>query len=244
MRIKIKNFLLLIALVVGSTTAMAQSNTGSVSIHFQHWANNQALVLVDSAYKNSFGESYQPTRLKYYVSNIELRQSPSKSKHIPSVYLMDAAAEQDLSLSLQPGIYHTLAFSIGVDSSLNCSGAQSGALDPINGMFWTWNTGYIYFKLEGYSAESAADLQKIEYHIGGYTGIHKANRTVVLPLAQPLQVVAGKSYQINVSVDLDKFWMGKSKTSIVDNALIMAPGLLAAAAADNIPAMFTIGSIQ
>ncbi|MEX1202655.1 MAG: MbnP family protein [Ferruginibacter sp.] len=244
MRIKIKNFLLLIAVVSVTISVLAQSNTGNITIHFQYRANNQSMVLVDSVYKNIFGESYQPTRLKYYISNIELRQSPSKNKYKSSVYLIDAAAEQNLYLSLQPGIYHTLAFSIGVDSSLNGSGAQSGALDPINGMFWTWNTGYIYFKLEGYSADSPADLQKIVYHIGGYTGLNKANRNVELTLAEPLQVVVGKAFQLNITVDLDKFWMGKSMTSIAANALIMSPGVLAAAAADNIPAMFSISSIE
>jgi hypothetical protein len=131
-----------------------------------------------------------------------------------------------------------------VDSALNCSGAQSGALDPVNGMFWTWNTGYIYFKLEGYATDSPNDLQKIEYHIGGYTGPYKANRKVELNLPQPLLIEAGKSTVITINVDLDQFWVGKNKINIATNALIMSPGALAAAAADNLPAMFSIGSMQ
>ena len=38
---------------------------------------------------------------------------------------------------------------LGVDSVLNYNGVHEGALDPINGMYWTWQTGYIHCKLEG-----------------------------------------------------------------------------------------------
>jgi hypothetical protein len=190
------------------------------------------------------GEAYQPTRLKYYISNLELLSNKAKPRHIKSVYLIDAADPKNIYLDTYTAEYNQLSFTIGVDSALNCSGAQSGALDPVNGMFWTWNTGYIYFKLEGYAAASTNDLQKIEYHIGGYTGPYKANRKVELNLPQPLLIKAGKSPIITINVDLDQFWMAKNKISIATNSLIMSPGALAAAAADNLSAMFSIGSIQ
>jgi hypothetical protein len=35
-------------------------------------------------------------------------------------------------------------------------------------MFWAWNTGYIFLKLEGKSPESKSQGNIFEYHIGGY----------------------------------------------------------------------------
>jgi hypothetical protein len=223
---------------------LAQNNQGYVTVKFTHFANQQNLVLIDSAYQNPMGEAYQPTRLKYYISNLELLSNTAKLRGLKSVHLIDAADPQNIYLNPYSAVYDRVSFTVGVDSALNCSGAQSGALDPVNGMFWTWNTGYIYFKLEGYAAASTNDLQKIEYHIGGYTGPYKANRKVELNLPQPLLIEAGKSTVITINVDLDQFWVGKNKIHIATNALIMSPGALAAAAADNLPAMFSIGSMQ
>ena len=49
------------------------------------------------------------------------------------------------------GNYNSLSFLLGVDSMHNVSGAQTGALDPANDMFWTWNSGYVMAKMEGAS---------------------------------------------------------------------------------------------
>lgn len=55
---------------------------------------------------------------------------------------------------------------LGTDSLTNVSGILEGDLDPIHGMYWSWNSGYINFKLEGYWSNEPQ--QKFEYHIGGY----------------------------------------------------------------------------
>jgi hypothetical protein len=55
---------------------------------------------------------------------------------------------------------------LGTDSLTNVSGNLESDLDPIHGMYWSWNSGYINFKLEGYWNNQ--EQQKFEYHIGGY----------------------------------------------------------------------------
>ena len=57
---------------------------------------------------------------------------------------------------------------LGVDSVLNYNGVHEGALDPINGMYWTWQTGYINCKLEG-NIICDSSRKSFEYHIGGYS---------------------------------------------------------------------------
>ncbi|WP_316930094.1 MbnP family protein, partial [Hymenobacter sp. IS2118] len=48
-------------------------------------------------------------------------------------------ASQLLALKDIPvGDYQSVSFTVGVDSARNVAGAQTGALDPNNGMFWTW----------------------------------------------------------------------------------------------------------
>ncbi len=241
------NFLIIWVVVVGLTVVMfeadAQSKAADFTLRFKNTANGNSLVLLDSTYKNTFGESYQVTKLKYYISNIHLtgKQSNYKSKE---VFLLNAAGSDSATFQLKPGIYTELRFMLGVDSILNCSGAQDGALDPLNGMFWTWNSGYVYFKMEGYSTSSTADLQRIEHHIGGYRGINKADRQIELTLKEPIVIKDGDTKAIFIQVDLDKYWQGKSDIKIAENALIMFPGELAKKSADNFSGMFSIISIK
>jgi hypothetical protein len=220
----------------------AQAGQGVLRISFQHTANGKPLVLRDSSYTTPFNESYQVTRLKYYISNTRLvgKGSGTFGK---DMFLVDAASPDTLVLKLPAGKYDSLYFTLGVDSILNCSGAQDGALDPLNGMFWTWNTGYIFFKLEGFSPSSTADLNRIEQHIGGYRGPHKAQRNIGLKLYPALNI-EGPQAQINLQVNLDKYWSSAQPVKISEQPLIMSPGAGAKLAADNFSAMFTIISIQ
>ncbi len=225
------------------SSAFAQPASATVLIKIFNTANNKPVVLMDSAYTNSFGESYQLSKLKYYISNIHLSGKPHSYKS-KNVFLIDAAATDSIVLKLQPGIYTKLIFVLGVDSMLNCSGAQAGALDPLNGMFWTWNSGYVFFKLEGYSTSSTADLQRIEHHIGGYQGINKAARIIALDLKEPLVINENNQKEIIIQVNLDKYWQEKNDIKIATNALIMVPGEWAKKSADNFAGMFSILSIK
>ncbi len=149
-----------------------------------------------------------------------------------------------MPLELPAGTYQTITFTLGVDSLLNCSGAQDGALDPLNGMFWTWNSGYIFFKLEGYSSSSTADLNRIEQHIGGYRGPYKAQRVITLKLDKPLSLIQNEVQELNVQLDLDKYWLSVHPVKLAENPLIMIPGALASRSADNLANMFSIIATQ
>ena len=223
--------------------AQAQAKELPVLVKFVHTANDKPIVLQDSAYQNAFGEAYQLTRLKYYISNLRLLgRQPGQGA--TSVYLIDAAKEEILTLEAKAGTYQSLVFTLGVDSIYNCSGAQDGALDPLNGMFWSWNSGYVFFKMEGYSAASTADLQRIEHHIGGHLGAHKASVNIVLPLEKPLLLNDLEKQMIEITLDLDKYWKGKNDLTIASNALIMTPGPLAIKSAENFAGMFSAKVVE
>lgn len=231
-----------IAVVLSCNSHVFAQHYGEVLFRFNVMANGKPL-LKDSSYTNPFNEIYQVTRLKYYISNINLA-GKKKMEWNKEVFLLDAGVTDSMSSKMLPGLYSKLFFTIGVDSALNCSGAQEGALDPLNGMFWTWNSGYIFFKMEGYSTASAADLQRIEHHVGGYRYPNKASRLVELDLPQVLEIKEGGKYIVNITVDLDRYWKGINDIKIASQALLMTPGGLAIKAADNFPAMFSITGIQ
>lgn len=226
-----------------SPTAAGQYKTGELVIHFLHTAGGKELLLRDSMYVNPFQESYKVSRLKYYISNIKFAglsvDPPGKN-----IFLIEAGAEDSILLQVPVGTFNKLYFTLGVDSVFNCSGAQDGALDPLNGMFWTWNSGYIFFKLEGVSPSSPADLNRIEHHIGGYTGPNKAGRVIELNLGKTIEVKEKGAHRINIQLDLDSYWRSVNDIKIGRYPLVMAPGELAKRSADNFAAMFSVISFQ
>lgn len=136
-------------------------------------------------YTNSAGQDFFVKKLKYYISNIELTDLSGKKYVADTSFLIDESKPETKKIflhNISANSYQSVEFIVGVDSLHNCSGAQSGSLDPLNGMFWTWNSGYIFFKLEGKSSYSNLPDNLIEYHIGGYKEPYNIIRKIKLSL--------------------------------------------------------------
>ena len=220
----------------GFDNNMPPKKKGRLIIHFLNTANAKKIGK-DSVYKNAFGEEYTVSKLKYYISNISLNNFKEKE----SYHLIDAFAGDSFSIALPLGRYDNLKFLVGVDSIKNCSGAQSGALDPLNDMFWAWNSGYVIFKLEATSASSAADLHRIEQHIGGYKGQYKTMREINFSLAaNSVTINLNHHEDITVQLNLDKYWQGVNEIKITTLPVLATMGVQAKKAADNFPGMFSL----
>ena len=223
-----------------------KSRTGIVSVTFNITVKGKRLVLKDSLYTNIFGERYSVSKFKYYISNPGLVQGKDRKIERNEYHLIDAErpASQHIEFRVPSGSYDKLFFRLGVDSARNCSGAQSGALDPMNDMFWTWNSGYVMAKLEGISASSTAINQRLEYHIGGYKGKNKVIQQIRLFSKSPINIIAGKTTEIIIETDLDKWWQANQPVTIKESPICTTPGELAGKIAANYSNMFTIQSMH
>lgn len=183
-------------------TCFAQHSVpGVLSISFQHELNGKAIALDSGHYQNSLGQSYTITNFKYYISNIELTAESGKKTEVPGYFLIeeDEPNSKLIQLTGLPAEKFTyISFLVGVDSTHNCSGAQSGALDPANAMFWAWNTGYIFLKIEGKSPQSTAPGHVFEYHLGGYAFPNNNLRRIDLEL--PDTTSASKELILHVNI--------------------------------------------
>ena len=125
--------------------------------------------------KNYFTENdtISISKLKFYISNVEFfNKNKSVFVEKNSFHLIDIEEEKTLQINLQLSDnlnFTHLKINIGIDSTTQVSGAMGGDLDPTNGMYWTWQSGYINFKLEGTSARCKARKNEFQFHIGGYT---------------------------------------------------------------------------
>ncbi|MBK7761779.1 MAG: hypothetical protein IPI46_00210 [Bacteroidetes bacterium] len=148
----------------------AQSKT--ISIHFTHTIGQSPLVL-NSLYLVSPNTSIEITTLKYYVSMVELHhQQKVVWKEKQSFHLINALDSHSMTFVLQhiPDDieFDQLTLSLGVDSATNVSASMIGMLDPIYGMYWAWQSGYINFKLEGNSETCNSPNHEFAFHIGGF----------------------------------------------------------------------------
>lgn len=167
-------------------------------------------------------------QLKYYVSSLVLLKIDEATYIEPDSYhLVDHNDEQSLTISLRlPNdiVYDALRFNIGVDSSKNMQGVHGGDLDPTNGMYWTWQSGYINFKMEAHLNEV-----ELSYHIGGFMFPNNACRNVELNTK--------KSDHITILVSPD-ILLNEVDYQTINH--IMSPGETAMKLADILPTIFSI----
>ena len=217
----------------------------NILLHFNTIVGDKPFFL-DSVYTNSFGESFTVSKFKYYVSNIELKNSAKGTKKsMPnSYYLVNEAdtSSKNVLIDVPEDSYNEISFLLGVDSIKNVSGAQSGALDPVNDMFWTWNTGYVMAKIEGTSPVSKQVHHKIEYHVGGFKGENTVLQRIDLAVPSSLKnnISGKKNLKIAIDADINAWFHGSHDLPIAQNSVCTTPGLLAKQFSENYRYMFKV----
>ena len=236
--------LLIVQLFTSATRRYQPAARPNLQLQFHHFVGSEPL-LPDNSYRNHFDEEFTVTKFRYYVSNIVVGNSVSGKKHkvVNGYFLINEAEPESktISLTIPPGNYDTISFMLGVDSARNMSGAQTGALDPLHDMFWTWNTGYVMAKLEGSSPLSKLPHHLIEYHIGGYRHPHAVQQVVSLPV-KTIQVKSNNTLSVAIHADINQWFSGKHSLKIAEQAACTMPGALAVKYASNYAAMFSIPS--
>jgi hypothetical protein len=168
------------------------ADLGSLKIEFENRAGDDLLTL-GKTYVTAAGDSIAFTRFDYFVSNIVLVREDGSEYVVPkneSYFLIkhDTPSSHVIKINNVPGgAYKAARFVIGVDSLMSATPAEQrpAALDPITnaaGMYWSWNSGYIFVKVEGTSPQapvsSLTQERSVLYHVGGYGGNDPASPTM------------------------------------------------------------------
>lgn len=181
-----------------TTVEIDPNRKGSVMLYFDNRAGAQDLILNSSTYQNALGQDLAVSKFNYYISNIKLLNKDGSTYTYPkdnSYFLIQEtdASTQSIKLSNVPeGDYSGVVFTLGVDSlkSMSKIAERSGVLDPSAGgadMYWGWNSGYIFLKMEGSSSfaplDSTTMQRPLEYHIGlfGLNGATNNLKTITIP---------------------------------------------------------------
>ncbi len=168
------------------TLANAQGNR-ELSIKFNYFFNAATpLELNFTDYTTADGAQLRFNTANFYVSNIRLVPTVGNEVVLDTVLLiMETTAGTTFDIGQLPtGSYESLMFDIGLDSARNHGDPTTyGVNHPLayTNMFWSWNSGYIFFKIEGEvdtTASQSGSLVPFGYHVGS----DALSKTIALPI--------------------------------------------------------------
>ena len=175
--------------------------------------DNKALEL-EQVYLTENKDSISFSTLKMYFSDFRFREKLSGGiTEIDTLIFYDLADSSTHTFfkNLEISNYDDVSFTLGLDSSKNVSGELENAYDPLLGMYWAWNTGYVNLKLVGKSNLILTKTHDFEFHLGGYR--------YPLATAQNIKVDLNDQY---IYFDLQKLF--SESINLSKNHHIMLPG--------------------
>ncbi|MBA4853413.1 MbnP family protein [Emticicia sp. BO119] len=235
--------------------------TGSISIHFDHVIGNEPLVLNDKKYKNADGDEFKVSLFQYFISNIRLIRKDGSTYVMPqdqSYFLIRESNKGSKTITLAnipKGKFTAISFLIGIDSARNASeiGQRKGCLDvagEAKDMYWAWNSGYIFVKMEGTSIQSTAKNNIFMYHIGLFGGIGNKKTLNNIRYAtidfggETLRVKDNKFVPvITIKTDASRLLNGDTNVEIAKNPTVMG-GPFSAKIAENYKTMFSFAGLD
>jgi hypothetical protein len=237
-----KNFkfplIAILALLIFATSCKKKhkhEEHGTVKIAFSHtWGMGNAPFALNTQLIHPMnGDTMNFSTFKYYVSNVQFKKNDGTWWAMPeSYFLVDVANTASLNLEIPKipeGTYTALKYTMGVDSTRNVSGAQAGALSTTNGMFWSWNTGYIMVKAEGTSPQSSTG--NFALHLGGFSGANNIVTTTEVSFTENLVVSHDAIKTIKMRANPARLFHGGE--SVSNGATVMMPGARAKTLATN-----------
>lgn len=174
---------------------------------------NKKPLELQHVYLNQNNDSISFSSLKIYFSDFRFKDKISgRITSIDTLIFYDLSDSSTHSFfnDLNLSNYESVAFTLGLDSSKNVSGELENAYDPLLGMYWAWNTGYINLKIMGESSTVPTNSHEFEFHLGGYR--------FPFATAQTIQVDLNDQY---INFDLEKLF--SESINLTKNHHIMLP---------------------
>ena len=225
-----KQYFLIIFLFLTYNICAQQSIS---QVEFEVRVNEKPLKLGKSYQLLENEDSITFDVLRFYISDLQFINNgnivnKSEKKHI----LIDLEKPASLQIAINEylGDFDKIKFTLGIDSLTNVSGAMGGDLDPIHGMYWTWQSGYINFKLEGRANKCPARKNEFMFHLGGYQTPSLATQKVELEIPKSIK-------GLKIILPIDKLL---SQINLTETYRIMSPSQEAVAKSRLIAALFLI----
>ena len=151
--------------LMGLISGVAEGQS-AVVVHHQVKLG-EVQVLLGAWQKSDSTVSVRIDKLRWYVS------LPPAGKKGSKAWLLDLADSASLDQQMSRPVNNKISLLFGIDSAIQVGGVGTGALDPLRGMYWTWQTGYVQWKIEGAIRVDGLE-SPLELHLGGFDGATKS----------------------------------------------------------------------
>lgn len=214
----------------------SQSRKDSLAVNF-HLEFNKLPLELKKKYISANKDTLAIETFKCYISNIQIQYS-DKSTFVQknSYHLLDSENPNSFQIPITKSndkVISKITFNVGIDSLTNTSGALTGDLDSIKGMYWAWQSGYINMKIEGQSTSCKTRKNQFQFHIGGYLQPYYSMRAIEIPILKS-QI---PNDEIHIAIDLGRFF---TSAKLSETNSIMIPGKEAMQLADLFTKTFSL----
>lgn len=245
--VHISTIIIYLAQAMAPISSPTVDATIRLELQIRHHFEESDLQL-DYDYATGNGGTVILTKFKYYLSHLELVTSNGSIWKAKEVYhLVDindetASTYKIILDNIPSGVYEQLSFAIGVDSVANHSGDQAGVLDPDYGMFWMWETGYTFFKIEGFYKTKDKSSRALVCHVGRDDCLRRVR--LAIPSEQTQKVNTTKS--LTIDAEINKIFGGYTGAAINvlegghQSSISIMGGDKALKVADNFSRIFSI----
>jgi len=155
-----------VLLFLGSLISGVAEGQSAVVVYHQVKLG-EVQVLLGEWQKSDSNVSVRIDKLRWYVS------LPPAGKKGSKAWLLDLADSASLDQQMSRPVNNKISLLFGIDSTIQVGGVGTGALDPLRGMYWTWQTGYVQWKMEGAIRVDGVE-SPLELHLGGFDGATKS----------------------------------------------------------------------
>ncbi len=167
---------------------------------------------VQQVYTDSYGNRVRVDNFQSYVSMLTLIKNDGSEVLLKDFHLQNFMDATTLTFEAPVGVYTGVRFGVGVPAAYNQheDPAQYPSSHPLSvagsqGMFWTWNTGYIFTKFEGKAdttgTEGADLLHNFTFHTGDTDGYSEFVST-----SENIELKAGVTTAIGINFHVDQIF--------------------------------------
>lgn len=252
---------LVLSLFIDACKPDISHDTGNLKLRFENRANNTQLEL-GKTYNLPNGQQIALNTFSYYISNIVLLKADGTNYTVPqdsSYFLIKADAPESQVITLRhipAGDYSGIRFTLGVDSlrSVADISKRTGVLDPAvaGDLYWGWNTGYVFMKIEGSSPQAPYDEDTqsnlVLYAIGGYGGFSEPTpnnlKTISLDTPEALQIRQGQQPELSCYADALQVFHSPNTIDFTRDQTVVHWGEIHSLLANNYLDMFSIHQVK
>jgi len=183
------------------------TTTADVKVSFKALWENQPFVM-QQVYRDDFGNRLRADKLMNYIAFVKIVAEDGSETQLKDFMLVDYSEDNEITMALPKGKYTQLKFGIGIPRHYNKDQdpAQYPSSSPLSvagsvGMFWMWNTGYIFAKFEGKCDTTGTDGEELLAPIAIHAGDDISYREFVsAPFVLDLNTAA-KAVNVNLHID-------------------------------------------